>query len=253
MEEVHREHIAGIEVRFYGEVTSTQDVVRALAGRPGGGEALAVVARHQTCGRGRGVHRWLSSPGDDLLLSLLWRPPALPAAAQALLPLTTTLAVLRTLHRHHPTLRIKWPNDILAGGRKLAGLLIENTLRGDRLAHTLVGVGINLNETAFPAELPAAVSLRMLTGRTYDPAVLLEELLPVLLQELQRSRPENFPAIKEEYEAWLYLIGEEAPFEGPGGRFSARLAGIDAWGRLLLHHADGRRRAWSLDEITLMR
>ncbi len=252
MDEGLKKVIAGVPVWVFGEVVSTQEVARALAERPGQGTPWAVMAAHQRAGRGRGDHRWLSSPGDDLLVTVVWEPRELAAAGQFLLSMATALAVARTLAAHHPAVRIKWPNDLFAGGRKIAGLLLEHTLMGDRILRSYLGIGINLNERTFPPALPEAVSLAMLTGRHYDAETFLAALLPPLLHELERAAGGEARTLHQEYESWLLGFGERQHFRAGRRHFTAVIEGVDRWGRLLLRHDDGTLQAAALDEVTLL-
>jgi len=244
-----REHISGIEVVRLDEVASTNDAVRALAEERRTHAPLLVTARHQHAGRGRGGNRWLSSPGDDLLLSLLWYPAALPAAGQFVLSMAAALATAQLVGAFTSGTAVKWPNDILTGGKKIAGILIENIIRGDRLDATIIGIGVNINGTSFPATLPTAVSLRMVTGRRYDPAPLLETLTGRLLHHLQRADNGEEEALRSEYEEHLYRRGEESLFRTARGTMQAVITGVDRQGRLLLKEKGKESHAFGMDEV----
>ena len=243
------EYISGIEVIRLDETPSTNDVARALAEERLSRAPLLVTARHQRAGRGRGRNRWLSSPGDDLLCSLLWHPATLPAAGQFALSMAAALATKQLIASLSPEVTIKWPNDILAEGKKIAGILIENMIRDDRLDTTIIGIGININETAFPATLPAAVSLRMLTGSKHDPASLLETLTSHLLHYLQRVDKGEEEALRREYEEHLCRRGEESTFRTAERMMTAVITGVDRWGRLLLKEKGGKSHAFGMDEV----
>lgn len=148
---------------------------------------LAVVAaRTQTAGRGQGDHTWTSAPGENLTFSLVLLSPPLPAIAAGEILLVTQLVtrgIREYLLRKGVETRIKWPNDIYVDERKICGILIENTLERGRLRSGIVGIGLNLNQTRFPADLPNPVSLSQLTGQRYD----LEQELRELHAELRKS------------------------------------------------------------------
>src|SRR5262245_37637101 len=158
-----------------GAVDSTQRVAFALA-TEGAADGTVVLASSQRAGRGRRGRAWLDEPGASLLFSILMRP-RLRAARWPLLSLMTGVAVARALDRVaglHPAL--KWPNDVLVNGRKIAGILLESRLTERPLV--VIGVGINLFQESFPAPLRArATSVRQATGRLVDPALLLEDTL----------------------------------------------------------------------------
>ena len=145
-----------------------------------------VAARTQTSGRGQGDHTWTSKPGQNLTFTVVLKfPPCAPLAASEILRITqaVTHALREYLLSKGVAARIKWPNDIYVGDKKICGILIENILGGKQVAASMVGIGLNLNQLRFPADLPNPVSLRQVTGRRYD----LREELVLLREELKKS------------------------------------------------------------------
>ena len=145
-----------------------------------------VAARTQTSGRGQGDHTWTSKPGQNLTFTVVLKfPPCAPLAASEILRITqaVTHALREYLLSKGVAARIKWPNDIYVGDKKICGILIENILGGKQVAASMVGIGLNLNQSRFPADLPNPVSLRQVTGRRYD----LREELVLLREELKKS------------------------------------------------------------------
>jgi BirA family biotin operon repressor/biotin-[acetyl-CoA-carboxylase] ligase len=145
-----------------------------------------VAARTQTSGRGQGDHTWTSEPGQNLTFTFVLKfPPCAPLAASEILRITqaVTHALREYLLSKGVAARIKWPNDIYVGDKKICGILIENILGGKQVAASMVGIGLNLNQSRFPADLPNPVSLRQVTGRRYD----LREELVLLREELKKS------------------------------------------------------------------
>ena len=145
-----------------------------------------VAARTQTSGRGQGDHTWTSEPGQNLTFTVVLKfPPCAPLAASEILRITqaVTHALREYLLSKGVAARIKWPNDIYVGDKKICGILIENILGGKQVAASMVGIGLNLNQLRFPADLPNPVSLRQVTGRRYD----LREELVLLREELKKS------------------------------------------------------------------
>lgn len=134
-----------------------------------------IAARFQTAGRGQGSHTWLSPAGENLTFSVLLRfggNSLKPLAASEAVRITqvATVSMLAFLKSEGVRARIKWPNDVWVGDRKICGMLIENILEGTELSESIVGIGLNLNQLAFDPALPNPVSLRQLTGREYDPS-----------------------------------------------------------------------------------
>ena len=138
-----------------------------------------VAAGSQSAGRGQGDHRWHSEPGENLTFSLLLKfPPLREMNVCNVLLLTEmiTYALREFLASEGITARIKWPNDIYVGDLKICGILIENILDGSNVSASIIGVGLNLNQTDFPSDIPNPTSVSLLTGRRYDPAQTLERL-----------------------------------------------------------------------------
>ncbi len=133
----------------------------------------------QSAGRGQADHKWHSAPGENLTFTLLLKfTPESPLKARDALLLTETItyALREFLASEGVTARIKWPNDIYVGELKICGILIENILEGDDVAASIIGVGLNLNQTVFPPDIPNPTSLALLTGRSYSPEAALEKL-----------------------------------------------------------------------------
>lgn len=152
----------------YDSVTSTNDIARELA-EVGAGEGTTVVADEQTCGRGRLGRSWLSTKDDGLYHSIILRPPVPPSEAPVLtLMLAVALAEL-IRDQYRVPVDIKWPNDILVGDCKLAGILVETEAAEDRLRYAIAGIGVNVNQGSFPPEMALhATSLKLETGRAID-------------------------------------------------------------------------------------
>ena len=171
-----------------------------------------VAAREQTAGRGQGTHTWFSSPGRNLTFSILYRfgdAYALAASDAILITQVTTLAIRDYLLSHGVRARIKWPNDIWVEDRKICGILIENTLESGMVRESIVGIGLNLNETGWPPELPNPVSLRELTGREYA----TDAELTALEKEIRRrfgllASPDGRCSLQEEFGRFMFRLPE---------------------------------------------
>lgn len=167
-----------------------------------------LAAETQTAGRGQGDHTWTSAPGQNLTFTLVLKfPPCAPIATSEILLITqaVTGGIRRYLLSKGVESRIKWPNDIYVGDRKICGILIENILDGKQVSSSMIGIGLNLNQDRFPADLPNPVSLRQLTGRTYDlrtELVLLREALKktVFLLDSQEGRSE----LSRDFDAFVF-------------------------------------------------
>ena len=216
---------------------------------------LSVIAAvKQTAGRGQRGNCWVSAPGDNLTFSLLLKPEGLPAREVMALTCLATLAVRDVLRNEEVPAVIKWPNDIYVGKRKICGMLVENGLEGTDIAWSVIGIGVNLNQTEFPGELMNPTSLRRLTGRRYDPVSFLETIcagLEKLLPELETREGRN--RLRESYERDLFQKDSPAPYRDmeTGAEFTGIIRGITPEG-LLRIEAEGRDRTFGFKEISYM-
>lgn len=165
-------------IRWYDTVESTNDEVRRAVDSL---DNLSVIAaRFQTKGRGQGDHKWHSKVGENLTFTacLKFGCPGglapLEVKDSLLITETVTLALRLYLEDKGIHARIKWPNDIYVDGLKICGILIENILEGSRVASSIVGIGLNLNQTEFPADLPNPTSIAVQTGKVFVPEEELE-------------------------------------------------------------------------------
>ena len=212
-----------------------------------------VVAEHQTAGRGRLGRSWLSPPGAALTFSMLLRPDRVPAARWPWLPLLTGLAVLDGVSAATGVRgELKWPNDVLVHGAKVAGVLLER-VEGPAGAAAVVGVGVNV---AFKVEeLPAstASSLNLELGRDVSRVGLLVAVLGGFADRYTAWLAEAGDAergLRKAYVAACATVGRDVGVELPGGvRFGGHAVDVDAAGRLVVDAADGRRRLGAADVV----
>ena len=225
----------------------TEAAAWARAGAPHG---AVVTAREQTAGRGRHGRAWHAGPGESLLASVVLRPDLGPDRL-GLVPLAAGLAVAEALARFGVEARIKWPNDVRVGGRKLAGVLAESHWEAGR-AVVVLGVGLNVAQVAFPGLDAPAVSLRQITGREVDPLAPLAPILDGLDRwlEVAARDPDTLVAAVE---ARLDGLGDDVSVHDPGsGRLVARgrALGLAASGALRLA-TDGGVAEVAAGEVTL--
>ncbi len=205
-------------------------------GRTGKPEGTVVIAEEQTAGRGRLGRTWESARGVNLYLSLLLRPDIVPAEAPQL-SLVAGVAVALTVEEEGLDCSIKWPNDIVVGGKKLAGILTEIEAETDRVACVVVGIGINLNSnlTHFPDALhDIATTILVESGTTIDRAAFAARLLGHFERCYDLFLREGFAAVAPEWERRSVLKGREVTVSGSREEFSGTCVGIDTDGALLL-------------------
>lgn len=138
---------------------------------------LSVVSTlSQTDGRGQGDHTWHSEPGSNLLFSILLKNPDIPACSQSLISDLAATCIVKLLDRHGIQAWIKPPNDIWVGKKKICGILIEHSLRADRISWSIIGIGLNVNQTVFPSDLPNPTSMA-LENMEVCPTDILDEFM----------------------------------------------------------------------------
>lgn len=239
----------GQQLVWLPECASTNSEAQLLAGQNRATDGCCVITDKQTAGRGQRGNQWEAAPGENLTLSVVWKPGFLPAADQFLLSQAVALAVhdwLEVLLGPTPMLRVKWPNDLYYGSQKLGGILIENTLSGPNIQHSIVGIGLNVNQQQFG--LPTATSLSQLTGRTYALPTLAGRLLESLERRYLQLRAGRIRELRTDYLAVLYRFEQQHDYEADGQRLRGRIVGLDAAGRLALE-TGGQVRHFDLKQI----
>ncbi|MBP5486577.1 MAG: biotin--[acetyl-CoA-carboxylase] ligase [Bacteroidales bacterium] len=242
-----------LPIRWLEETDSTQN---ELARHISDYDNLSVVAaRYQTAGRGQRGNSWVAAKGENLTFSMLLkfgqgRIPYLDSGDQFKITRAATLGVLSYLHEKGIPCKIKWPNDIYYRNRKICGMLIENVLDGRSLKHSIIGIGLNLNQKAFPAELVNPVSMSLLTGIDYDPEKEMEILYSNLTTAFSLYlAPGSDSSI---YEENLYRMGEFHEYVrcSDGTTFEARIIGVNKLGQLQVQNKKGERETFAFKEIS---
>ena len=245
---------------------------------------FTVYTFRQTAGRGQAGNAWESEPGKNLSFSTLVHIHTIEEASR--LNLLVPLAVVRVLlkvkgqrstaqqivrsavqeRKVKEEFTIKWPNDIYWGDKKVAGLLNENVIIGNRIAYAVVGIGVNVNQEVFRSDAPNPVSLKQITGETYE----LEPMIDAIVAEMERLLPllQDYEALKHEYMAHLYRKTGFHPYverevstaptmiaradktnKEKHTPFLAEIADIDEFGRLVLHTETGELKTYHFKEI----
>lgn len=222
--------------RTYETIDSTnKEAARLLAsGRVFHG--LTLLADQQTEGRGQYGRQWHAEPGNHLAMSIILLPENMSPADLPALSLKVNLAIVRALKTLFPLIHpeIKWPNDIYVNDKKLAGILIENNLTTGKVQHAIIGIGMNINETAFPSSIPNAISLRMITTSVHN----ITEIAKLIRQHVIDLIDQNSNEWKKEYDAVIFQLGKTTRFEDKENIFEATITGVDLDGKIILQKAD---------------
>lgn len=191
---------------------------------------VVIVAGTQTAGRGQMQTKWHDEPGKNLLLSLIISPKKLAVAGIFSLNEAVSLALIDVLLPYAAAV-IKWPNDILIGTKKLAGVLIESVIQGNSIQSAIIGIGLNVHQTCFNDGLNAT-SLALATGRVFDLAVLRDLLLTQLHRRLEQL---HSSALNKEYNRHLFGLNRTLRFSDAENVFYATVKGVHTDGSLLLY------------------
>jgi BirA family transcriptional regulator, biotin operon repressor / biotin---[acetyl-CoA-carboxylase] ligase len=210
-------------------------------------EGVVLTTFNQTAGRGQMGNQWLAEPDQNIAFSVILQPTFLDAREQFHLNKAIALAVhdciVNILKQYKPALangcRVKWANDIYVYDEKIAGILIQNALSGSRLQHTIVGIGLNINQLDFPNNFNAT-SLKRVLERDFDLFSIVEQLAKAIEYRYLQLKTGNFRSLHDEYLSKLYRFNEESLFQYPNGTpFRGTIIGVSAAGRLEVLTTEG--------------
>ena len=209
-----------------------------------------IFCREQTAGRGQRGNSWESEPGKNITASLLFHPEEFPAQKQFLISEAVALGIVDFLKDYGIIAKVKWPNDIYVGEKKICGILVEHVVVGKHITRTIAGVGININQTLFLSDAPNPVSLRMLTGKNYDLNESIEKLAIYLEKNLGLTGDRD--AIHNSFleSLWRYDGGEYDFYDRKKEQqIRARVKTVSPEGILSLTIQDGETRDYSFKEV----
>lgn len=237
--------VLGKRIHCFDEVDSTQNVAQKLI-REGAPEGTLVLAERQTAGRGRLGRHWHSPKGKGIYMSLVVKPD-IPLHMTPHLTLLSAVALCRAIRREVPEVepQIKWPNDLLIGGRKICGILLESIAENESLRYIVTGIGISCNllpEDYPPELLDKATSLLIESGKRVERAPLIAQFLRQLEELYALYRSQGFGPIRTLWEASAATLGQTVRSADALGPFEGVAVGLNEWGGLILRQADGAER-----------
>lgn len=214
---------------------------------------LLLTADFQHEGRGQRGTQWEAAAGKNLLFALRFKPKGIKASDQFLLSQMVALAVADAVqHSVKQKVHIKWPNDIYVGDKKICGMLLEHDLRGNDISNTLVGIGINVNQTAFTGSAPNPISIFQLLGKETDRAALLRQFVKRYLHYLSELYAGHAERLRLAYWRKLYRVEGFHPYKDKDGRFMAEIESLDNDGRLGLRDEAGKVRHYYFKEVAFL-
>lgn len=231
------------------EVESTNNYANQLVLSNAADEGTVVLARYQEIGRGQLGNRWESQTGKNLLASIVLTPQFLSAGKQFLISKLTSLALVDILEKRTGKVAIKWPNDVYIENKKVAGILIENSIKGQNLFSSIVGIGLNLNQEKFISDAPNPVSLKQITGVNFDVNEVLDEIFDAVFNWYEKLKSGNYDEINSAYLNHLFAYNKWRMYRKQGVLFEARIIGIGEFGHFRLEERKGNVSEYAFKEV----
>ncbi len=243
--------VFGNKIYSFDSIDSTNNCAKAIAGC-GATEGTVVIAEQQTAGKGRLGRLWQSNPNENLMLSVVLRPRVSPNALN-LLPLYVAVAVSEAVEKVTGLkVECKWPNDILYNGKKLAGILIEGSVKQNLVEYVVIGIGINVNQAKFEGELSTkASSLRMESQKEVDRPTLFRELLKSLEGQYKATSTSGFQSVVPQWIARSTMMNRTISVSQQGTIISGVVKGLSADGGLVLQ-TNGSEQTLFAGDVTVL-
>jgi BirA family biotin operon repressor/biotin-[acetyl-CoA-carboxylase] ligase len=241
----------GFNLICLDNIDSTNNYLKNLCAKETLEEGTVIMAGYQMAGKGQGKNAWHSKKGENLLASILFNP-SINAAGHFAISEFISLAIIDTLTSFGIQSEIKWPNDIYAGDKKIAGILVENSIMGKTIFQTIAGIGLNVNEKDFPEYLPNPTSINILLNRE----IAIKEILTILVNNLnnryQLIKGKKFQLLHNDYNSELYRRNISANFRSENAIFRATILGVGKSGELQLKMEDGKNKVYLFGEVQMI-
>ena len=233
-------------------IDSTNDYLKDLVRSQSVENYAVVTAERQTNGKGQRGSTWSSESGKNLIMSMLIRNFIVADTTMFDLNIAISLAVQHALETLEiPKLKIKWPNDIMSDGKKIGGILIENSFKGDNSIESVVGIGLNVNQIEFE-NLPQASSLAIISGSTFDREIVLNQIVKEIIRYTS-TWSINAILLREQYVDLLFRKDELTEFQTSDGLFfNGTIKGIGASGRLIVAHENKTFLDFDIKEVKMI-
>jgi BirA family transcriptional regulator, biotin operon repressor / biotin---[acetyl-CoA-carboxylase] ligase len=232
------------------EAESTNSFAIRLLSQQRPENGTVIITDHQTKGKGLDTNSWESEKGKNLTFSIILYPD-FTAEKQFIFNKAISTGICDFLKAELPgqSISIKWPNDIYIGDKKNCGILIQNSIIGNKLDYAVVGIGINVNQTVFESDAPNPVSLQIATGKEYDLEILLAKLLKCVFFRYARVNPETNHSIENDYQKSLYRLLQWHEYIVKETKIIARITGTTEYGQLQLETETGAILVCDLKEV----
>ncbi|WP_055442838.1 biotin--[acetyl-CoA-carboxylase] ligase [Lacinutrix himadriensis] len=234
-------------------INSTNTFLKELSSEEGVVDYTVVQTDYQTKGRGQMGTLWTANSGENLMFSVFKDVSFLNFNQHFYISISVSIALIKTLEKHQISkLSIKWPNDILSENKKICGVLIENSIKQSRFKDSIIGIGLNVNQTNFE-NLPQASSLKLLTGRLFNVDEILLDFIENLKHYFMLLENGNLETLKTTYETYLFRKNKPSTFKDiEGEMFSGIIQSVSQNGNLQVLLEDNVLKEYDLKEIKLL-
>lgn len=215
-------------------------------------ELIIVSTDYQTAGRGQRGNHWEAERAKNLLFSLLLHPTFVPIRQQFVLSQILSLSIKEELNRHANGFSIKWPNDIYYREQKICGILIEHTLQDGKIAATIAGVGLNVNQEVFVSSAPNPVSLKQIIGKDYPREELLQAIVQRFVGYYERLQEVPDADFSTAYHNSLFRVQGIHRFVDYNGEFAATIIKVEPDGILILQDTNEQVRRYAFKEVSFV-
>lgn len=242
------------DIVHFKEISSTNLIAKELAAQ-GAPEGTLIIAEKQTNGRGRRGRNWFSPSGDGIYVSLILRPAVSPGEAPGITLMSAVAVAEALLSLVDMEVRIKWPNDILVNGRKIAGILTEISTEMDAIDYIVVGLGLNVNMPfeSFPEEIrEKATSILMVTGKRFSRIRLIQAYLRWYEKYYGMYKSGDFDSIMKRWKEFADIIGRKVMVDVIGNKYIGEITAVDNDGVLILKDDEQRSHRIFSGDLTLL-
>lgn len=243
----------GQEMHHLPAVLSTNTYATELLSKSNPADGTVILTYNQTAGRGQIGSKWESAPDKNVSMSIIFYPKFLAAQAQFSLNAAVSLAVYDVVSQYVNDVKVKWPNDIYIGKKKVAGILIQNTLSGMNLQTAVVGIGLNVNQTEFLSDAPNPTSLFLETGKEVSLSITVGALAAALEKRYLQLKNGKQKEMRREYIMNMYRFGKPFAYQRmDNSYFTGIITGISDFGKLVIDTEIGEEE-FGLKEVRFCR
>lgn len=242
----------GSYIEHFEELDSTNSYAASFLLSKHPPEGTIIIAKKQSKGRGQSTNKWESENGKNLTFSIILYPSFINISRQFEISKAISLGVADFLKDHVDGVSIKWPNDIYVGKNKIAGILMEYSIKKNLLTSCIIGIGFNINQDEFLSNAPNPVSLTQLTGKTYDLEQCLSELLKKFNSRYQQLIDNDFIKIDKDYEQRLFQKDILASYSAKGNIFNGKIIGVDESGLLMIEDTEKQVHKFDYKEVSFL-